>query len=132
VGLVGAHAIEVGAVHGRMAHALPASRQFALTAVPFGNVQDGWVAAQLNQQAYILHTHDGGRSWTRYRVPTLVIAGRYDEATPAIAETVHRGIAGSTSVLFEHSSHMPHAEEPTRFIQVLDDFLTGVEATTES
>ena len=66
------------------------------------------------------------------RVPTLVISGRYDEATPAIAETVHRGIPGSRWVLFEHSSHMPHAEEPERFIQVLDDFLTGVEAAAES
>jgi L-proline amide hydrolase len=66
------------------------------------------------------------------RVPTLVISGRYDEATPAIAETVHRGIPGSTWVLFERSSHMPHAEEPERFIRVLDDFLVRVEATTES
>jgi proline-specific peptidase len=64
------------------------------------------------------------------RVPTLVISGRYDEATPAIAETVHRGIPGSRWVLCEHSSHMPHAEEPARFIQVLDDFLTGVERET--
>jgi proline-specific peptidase len=66
------------------------------------------------------------------RVPTLVISGRYDEATPAIAETVHHGIPGSTWVLFEYSSHMPHAEEPERFIEVLDDFLTGVEAAAES
>ena len=62
-------------------------------------------------------------------VPTLVISGRYDEATPAIAETVHRGIPGSEWVLFEHSSHMPHAEEPERFMPVLDDFLTRVEQT---
>lgn len=61
------------------------------------------------------------------RVPTLIISGRYDEATPAIAETVHKGIAGSEWVLFEHSSHMPHAEEPQRFMQVLADFLTRVE-----
>ena len=66
------------------------------------------------------------------RVPTLVISGRYDEATPAIAEPVHRGIPGSAWVPFEHSSHMPHAEEPERFIRVLDDFLARVEATTAS
>jgi len=58
-------------------------------------------------------------------VPTLVISGRYDEATPAIAETVRQGIPGSEWVLFEHSSHMPHAEEPERFMQVLDRFLTS-------
>jgi L-proline amide hydrolase len=66
------------------------------------------------------------------RVPTFVISGRYDEATPTIAETVHRGIPGSRWVLFEHSAHMPHAEEPERFIQVLDDFLTRVEAGAAS
>lgn len=62
------------------------------------------------------------------RVPTLVTSGRYDEATPAIAETVQRGIAGAEWVIFEESSHMAHAEEPERYMQVLGDFLTRVEA----
>ena len=35
--------------------------------------------------------------------PTLVTSGRHDEATPLIAETVHRGIRGSEWVLFENS-----------------------------
>jgi proline-specific peptidase len=61
-------------------------------------------------------------------VPTLVVSGRYDEATPAIAETVHRGIRGSEWVLFEESSHGPHAEEPEKFMQVLGQFLGRVEA----
>jgi proline-specific peptidase len=61
------------------------------------------------------------------RVPTLVISGRYDKATPTIAETVHQGIRGSKWVLFENSSHMPHVEETERYIDVLDDFLTQVE-----
>lgn len=65
------------------------------------------------------------------RVPALVISGRYDEATPAIAETVHSGIPGSQRVLFEHSSHMPHAEEPEQFRQVLNAFLREVEARHE-
>lgn len=60
--------------------------------------------------------------------PTLVIGGRFDEATPLITETVHRGIAGSEWVIFEQSSHMPHVEEPDRYIHVLDDFLTRVES----
>ena len=60
-------------------------------------------------------------------VPTLVTSGRYDEATPLIAETVHNGIPGSRWVIFEQSSHMAHAEEPERYMQVLDEFLTDVE-----
>jgi L-proline amide hydrolase len=62
------------------------------------------------------------------RVPTLVTSGRQDEATPLIAKTVHDGILGSRWVIFEESSHMAHAEEPERYMQVLDDFLTEVES----
>jgi proline-specific peptidase len=62
------------------------------------------------------------------RLPTLVLGGRYDQATPAITETLHRGIAGSEWVLFEHSAHMPHLEETERYLQVLTQFLDRVEA----
>jgi proline-specific peptidase len=61
-------------------------------------------------------------------VPTLVTSGRHDEFTPKQAEIVHRGIPGSESVVFEDSSHMQFAEEPERYIDVLDDFLARVEA----
>lgn len=64
------------------------------------------------------------------RVPALVTSGRYDEATPVIAETVHSGIISSEWVLFEHSSHMAHAEEADRYMQVLAQFLSRVEAHT--
>ncbi len=63
------------------------------------------------------------------RVPTLLLSGRYDEATPAIVETVHGGIKGSKWVIFENSSHMPHLEETERYMQVLNDFLSHVEAS---
>jgi proline-specific peptidase len=60
--------------------------------------------------------------------PTLVMSGRHDEATPAIAETVHRGITGSEWVVFEDSSHMCHAEERDRCMKIVADFLDRVEA----
>ncbi len=63
------------------------------------------------------------------RVPTLVLSGRYDEATPLIAQTVQQGIPGAEWVLFEESSHMPHAEETERYLEVLDEFLTRIEQT---
>jgi L-proline amide hydrolase len=62
------------------------------------------------------------------RIPTLLLSGRYDEATPAIVKTIHDRIPGSEWVLFEQSSHMPHVEEPERYRQVLTDFLERVEA----
>jgi L-proline amide hydrolase len=66
------------------------------------------------------------------RVPTLVTSGRFDEATPLIAGTVHEGIQGSRWEIFEESSHMPHAEEPERYMAVLDEFLSEVEAARAS
>jgi L-proline amide hydrolase len=51
------------------------------------------------------------RQLPKINVPTLVTSGRYDEATPLIARTVHEGIRGSEWVLFENSSHMAHVEE---------------------
>lgn len=64
-------------------------------------------------------------------VPTLVISGRYDEATPVIAETVHRGIPGSEWVLFENSAHTPHLEETERYLQLLAGFLDRIESPME-
>ena len=60
----------------------------------------------------------------KINAPTLVTSGRYDEATPVIAETVHKGIPGSKWVLFENSSHTAHVEEAERYMQVLSDFIT--------
>ena len=57
------------------------------------------------------------------KVPTLLVSGRHDEATPALQETLLRGIAGSEWVVFEESSHMPHVEERERYMQVLGDWL---------
>ena len=59
----------------------------------------------------------------RITVPTLLVSGRYDEATPAIVGEIHERIPGSEWVIFEESSHMPHVEEPERFAEVLNGFL---------
>lgn len=60
----------------------------------------------------------------KINAPTLVTSGKYDEATPVIAQTVHNGIRGSEWVLFENSSHTAHAEEPERYMQVLSAFIS--------
>jgi len=56
--------------------------------------------------------------------PTLVTSGQYDEATPVIAETVHKGIPGSEWVMFDNCSHTAHAEAPERYVQVLSEFIS--------
>jgi L-proline amide hydrolase len=60
-------------------------------------------------------------------VPTLILSGRYDEATPTINEVLHRGIAGSEWVIFENSSHLAHVEEPELYMQTVQAFLSRVE-----
>jgi proline-specific peptidase len=57
------------------------------------------------------------------RVPTLVTAGRYDEVTPRVAESIHRGIPGSELVVFPESSHLPFWEERPRYMDTLRGFL---------
>jgi proline-specific peptidase len=60
-------------------------------------------------------------------VPTLVLRGRYDLSTPAIAATLVGGIRGSREVVFEESSHTPVLEETDRYLEVVGDFLREVE-----
>jgi L-proline amide hydrolase len=59
--------------------------------------------------------------------PTLLVSGRYDEATPLIVEQIHTRIPGARWELFEESSHMPHVEEPERFLTVVERFLQTID-----
>lgn len=60
-------------------------------------------------------------------VPALVISGEHDEMTPAIADTVRRGIPGAEAVLVTDASHMVHLEKPSQFLQAVGDFLNRVD-----
>lgn len=55
--------------------------------------------------------------------PTLLVSGRHDEATPHIVEQIHTRIPGAQWALFDESSHMPHIEEPERFLERVEAFL---------
>jgi len=72
---------------------------------------------------------DWDRSGDLHRIaaPTLVTCGRYDEITPACSETIRAGIAGARMVVFEHSAHCAHLEEPELYARTVEDFLTGVD-----
>ena len=60
-------------------------------------------------------------------VQTLVISGRYDEATPATLAPFCDLIPDVRWEVFEESSHLPHLEEPERFHAVMADFLDNLE-----
>ncbi|MGA2971796.1 MAG: proline iminopeptidase-family hydrolase [Candidatus Bathyarchaeia archaeon] len=57
------------------------------------------------------------------KVPTLVTVGRYDEVTPKVAETIHKGITGSKLVVFEKSGHLTMWDEKENYLKTLREFL---------
>jgi proline iminopeptidase len=59
------------------------------------------------------------------KVPTLVTVGKYDEVTPTVAETIHKGIAGSTLIVFENSAHLTMWDEEEKYLQAVKAFLGG-------
>jgi proline-specific peptidase len=61
-------------------------------------------------------------------LPTLVVTGEHDEATPAVNRTVADAIPGAESVIYPDASHMAHVEDTDGYVRLLDDFLTRVEA----
>ena len=69
------------------------------------------------------------RSWdvldrlAEIALPTIVLAGRYDECAPEHMWEMHQRIAGSRFELFDSSAHMPFIEEPHKFDSVMRDFL---------
>jgi L-proline amide hydrolase len=69
------------------------------------------------------------RNWSiidrldRIHVPTLLISGRYDEATPAVVQPFADRIADVRWEVFENSSHVPHIEETERVMAVVGEFL---------
>lgn len=56
--------------------------------------------------------------------PTLLISGRYDEATPLVVKPFVDEIPGIEWVVFEESSHMPHVEEKALCLKTVSDFLS--------
>jgi len=60
-------------------------------------------------------------------VPTLLLSGAHDEATPSIVDAIVQRIPHAEWILFADSSHMPHVEEPAAFHAAVRGFLSGVE-----
>ncbi|WP_326825037.1 proline iminopeptidase-family hydrolase [Streptosporangium sp. NBC_01756] len=59
-------------------------------------------------------------------VPTLLISGAHDEATPVTVQPFQDLIPDVRWEMFAESSHMPNLEEPERFIAVVREYLDGL------
>jgi pimeloyl-ACP methyl ester carboxylesterase len=73
---------------------------------------------------------DWDRSADLHRIasPTLITVGRYDELTPACAQTILEGVPDGRLVVFEESAHIAHLEEGERYAEVVEAFLREAEA----
>jgi len=56
-------------------------------------------------------------------VPTLVVAGEFDEALPMVWQPFVDRIPDVRSHVIAGASHMPHVEQPVEFTRVVGDFL---------
>ncbi|MEV3907984.1 proline iminopeptidase-family hydrolase [Streptomyces canus] len=60
-------------------------------------------------------------------VPTLLVSGRFDEATPETVRPFADHIPDVRWHMFEHSSHMPHVEEEQLYLRVVGEFLDSTD-----
>jgi proline iminopeptidase len=61
----------------------------------------------------------------KFNFPTIVITGRYDmNVAPLTAWNIYKAIPGAKFVVFEKSGHLPSYEEPDKYVQVVDTFLS--------
>jgi len=56
-------------------------------------------------------------------VPTLVVSGEFDEATPAVVQPLVDGLPDVRWELMEGTSHLSHVEDPERFRTLVGAFL---------
>src|SRR5215469_239533 len=62
----------------------------------------------------------------KFNFPVLVITGRYDmNVAPLTAWRMYKAIPGARFVAFEQSGHLPYYEEPDKYVQVVDAFLSS-------
>ncbi len=60
-------------------------------------------------------------------IPTLFTCGRYDEATPESTKYFSSLTPNSHFHVFENSAHMAYLEEQEEYVQVMKDFLNGID-----
>jgi L-proline amide hydrolase len=98
--------------------------------------------AAMDEDPTVYHTMNGPtefhvigtlRDWTivdrlpLVAVPTLVISGRHDEATPTVVRPYADRIPDARWTIFEHSSHMPHVEEREACMAEVSRFLEEID-----
>ena len=61
-------------------------------------------------------------------IPTLIVWGARDRVIPVHhAHATHDAVPGSELVIFDEAGHFPHADDPSRFTTVVEDFVRSTE-----
>jgi L-proline amide hydrolase len=96
--------------------------------------------AQLNEDPTVYNTMNGPsefhvvgkiRSWDitprlgDVGLPVLVISGEHDEATPEVVRPLVEAIPGARWELIPDASHSTHLEQPERFFELVENFLSA-------
>lgn len=62
----------------------------------------------------------------KFHFPTIVMTGRFDmNVAPVVAYKIHKAIPQSQFVVFDQSGHMPFYEQPDKFIETVNSFLSS-------
>jgi proline-specific peptidase len=56
-------------------------------------------------------------------IPTLLLSGKYDEATPKQMQVAQNLLPNATWTLFQNSSHVSNYEEPKKYLDAVSNFL---------
>jgi pimeloyl-ACP methyl ester carboxylesterase len=65
------------------------------------------------------------RLYLAEHVPFLIVWGEHDSIIPAAhGRDAHALVPSSRLEIFERSGHFPHVDEPTRFIELLEEFVS--------
>jgi proline-specific peptidase len=79
-----------------------------------------------------LRSYVGTEHLKKLALPVLYTTGRFDLATPATVESLHRVTPNSRMVVFEKSGHMTMLDERERYRSVLRQFLQEVDRDVPS
>lgn len=80
----------------------------------------------LRQQQAIMGRRDGRDDLKRIRVPTLVLCGREDQATPLkLHEEIASLIPGASLAVIEHCGHLSTIEKPAEVSAAMRQWLAG-------
>lgn len=73
-----------------------------------------------------LKNFDLSKRLPEINIPTLLLCGRFDEATPESTQYFKSLIPNAQMKVFEKSAHMPHWTERKEYIRVLRTFLKNI------